>query len=107
MWGGLTALVLAGVIIAVGQWLGRDGVVVLLSVLTALFGILVTIRAVFGDDHDSRPQANHHRYLLPADFDTHGRDLLLRVQRTRHLLEKASKVLGGCFRQRAGDDAAA
>lgn len=53
------------------------------------------------------PQANHHRYLLPADFDTHGRALLLRVQRTRHLVKKASKVLGGCFRQRAGDDAAA
>ena len=56
VWGGLAALVLAGVIIAVGQWLGRDGVVVLLSVLTALFGILVTIRAVFGDAHDSRPR---------------------------------------------------
>ncbi|WP_017599102.1 hypothetical protein [Nocardiopsis lucentensis] len=58
----------------------------------------VALWVAFGWSRNDRLAAAHaHRYLVPADFDARGSDLLADVQKTINTLWAAGKVMGESF----------
>ncbi|GAA1461875.1 hypothetical protein NE857_13525 [Nocardiopsis exhalans] len=95
---GFLALLAAGALIGLGQWLGPDGAPVAIAVPVGLLGLLVSFAAASDGDEPTQLAARYHgHYIRAEDLDKDSQRLLLRVQRVRTYVAEASPELGDAF----------